>query len=222
MSLLKFLPMTNNTLKIWLIDDHSLFRTGFKTLLSQIDNVKVTFEASNGSLFLEQLNNEQPDLVFLDISMPNIDGITATQIALNKYPNINIIILSMFGEREYYTKLVEHGIKGFLLKSCDFNEVVLAIESVRNGDFYFSQELLSHPSFKDNNKPNDYEELSERERKILSYICDGKSNQEIGEKLFISKRTVEKHRANLMLKTNCSNTASLVVFAVKNGLYTIK
>lgn len=222
MSLLKFLPMTNNALKIWLIDDHSLFRTGFKTLLSQIDNVKVTFEASNGSLFLEQLNKEQPDLVFLDISMPNIDGITATQIALNKYPNINIIILSMFGEREYYTKLVEHGIKGFLLKSCDFNEVVLAIESVRNGDFYFSQELLSHPSFKDNNKPNDYEELSEREREILSYICDGKSNQEIGEKLFISKRTVEKHRANLMLKTNCSNTASLVVFAVKKGLYTIK
>lgn len=212
--------MTNDKLNIWLIDDHLLFRAGFKTLLSRLENTVVTFEASNGADFIAQLNIAKPDIVFLDISMPKVDGVEATQKALSLSPDLNIIILSMFGERDYYTKLAELGVKGFLLKSCAFYEVEQAIASVSEGDYFFSQELLQLTSSA-TNRNNQHDDLSEREREILVKICDGASNQEIAEQLFISKRTVEKHRANIMLKTSCNNTASLVIFAIKNGFYNV-
>lgn len=212
-----------DNVKVWLVDDHQLFRAGFRTLLTRVPGLDVGFEASDGAEFLRKLKDERPDLVFLDISMPEVDGVSATQTALAMYPDLKIVILSMFGEKEYYTKLVELGVRGFLLKSCDFKEVEMAVEAIVSGDFYFSQELLQQMVFKGGNaKPAaNYEELSEREKDILVEICGGASNQEIADKLFISKRTVEKHRANLMVKTGCSNTASLVVFAVKNGLYIV-
>lgn len=212
--------MTNDKLNIWLIDDHLLFRAGFKTLLSRLENTVVTFEASNGADFIAQLNIAKPDIVFLDISMPKVDGVEATQKALSLSPDLNIIILSMFGERDYYTKLAELGVKGFLLKSCAFYEVEQAIASVSEGDYFFSQELLQLTSSA-TNRNNQHDDLSEREKEILVKICDGASNQEIAEQLFISKRTVEKHRANIMLKTSCNNTASLVIFAIKNGFYNV-
>lgn len=212
--------MTNDVMNIWLVDDHQLFRAGFRTLLSRLSNVNVSFEASDGAAFLDHLNVEKPDLVFLDISMPKVDGLSATQQALQSDPDLKIVILSMFGEKEYYTKLVEMGIKGFLLKSCDFQEVELAIDTIRGGDLYFSRELLDQMAKSSANKPAK-DLLSDREMDVLVEICGGSSNQDIADKLFISKRTVEKHRASLMMKTGCSNTASLVIYAVKNGLYTV-
>ncbi len=209
---------SDKNLSVWIVDDHQLFRVGFRTLLNRIKGVKVTFEADNGQAFIDQLKNEHPNIVFLDIAMPELNGIAATQQAMRIFPKINIIILSMFGDKEYYDQLVDLGIKGFLLKSCDFQEVVRAIEAVSTGDFYFSKELLDQLS-KANSKENNI--FSDREKEILTKICEGKSNQEIGDELFISKRTVEKHRANLMVKTGCSNTASLVVYAVKTGKYKV-
>ena len=139
--------------------------------------------------------------------------------ALAMFPNLKIIVLSMFGDQEYYSRLVEIGVKGYLLKSADFKEVEMAIDSVLGGEYYFSQEMLQQAVLHNGLGRNwqQSNELSEREKEILLEICNGLSNQEVAEKLFISKRTVEKHRANLMLKTGCSNTASLVVFAVKNN-----
>lgn len=213
----------SDKLKIWLIDDHHLFRAGFKTLLSRLPFVSVVFEGSDGSDFLSQLRVDKPDLVFLDIAMQNVDGIKATETALANDPDLCIVILSMFGEKEYYTKLVELGVRGFLLKSCDFKEVETAIKVIKDGDFYFSQELMQQMALAKHSSTtlNPCDDLSEREKDVLTEICNGGSNQEIADKLFISKRTVEKHRASLMVKTGCGNTASLVVFAVKNGLYTI-
>ncbi len=207
-------------MNIWLVDDHHLFRAGFKTLLCRLRDANVTFEASNGQEFIDHLVTARPDIVFMDIAMPIMDGVQATEEALSRFPDIKIIILSMYGEKEYYTRLVDLGICGFLLKSCDFKEVEMAIEAVRNGEYYFSQELLQQMVFQSSASQPDYD-LSQRERDILVEICNGESNQEIADRLFISKRTVEKHRANIMMKTGCGNTASLVVFAVKNGFYRI-
>ena len=207
-------------MNIWLVDDHQLFRAGFKTLLCRLRDANVTFEANDGQEFIDHLYVAKPDVVFMDIAMPNMDGVVATERALAQWPEIKIIILSMFGEKEYYAKLVDIGIRGFLLKSCDFKEVEMALEAVKNGDYYFSQELLQQMVFQSSQGQPD-NELSQREKDVLTQICNGDSNQEIAEKLLISKRTVEKHRANIMMKTGCGNTASLVVFAVKNGLYKI-
>ena len=213
--------MTNSgKLNIWLVEDNPFFRTGIKTLLQRLPDVTVTFEAADGQEFLNQLRLDQPDLVFLDIAMPNVDGVQATQEAMQLFPNLKIIIFSMYGEKEYYTQLVDLGISGFLLKNCDFKEVEMAIATVRSGEYYFSQELLQQMVFQSSASQPDYD-LSSREKDILTEICNGKSNQEIADELFISKRTVEKHRANLMIKTGCGNTATLVVFAIKNGLYKI-
>ena len=207
-------------MNIWLVDDHHLFRAGFRTLLCRLRNANVTCEASNGQDFIDHLVVAKPDIVFIDIAMPVMDGVKATEEALARFPDLKIIILSMYGEKEYYTRLVDLGISGFLLKSCDFKEVEMAIEAVKNGDYYFSQELLQQMVFQSSASQPDYD-LSQRERDILTEICNGESNQEIADRLFISKRTVEKHRANIMMKTGCGNTASLVVFAVKNGFYKI-
>lgn len=216
--------INNKPTSIWLVDDHQLFRAGFKTLLNRLPSVHVNFEASDGAEFLAHLNTEKPDLVFLDISMPNIDGIAATQKALSIDPDLKIVILSMFGEREYYTKLVDLGIRGFLLKSCDFKEVEMAIKAIiDDGEFYFSQELLQQMVYNPSSSKVGQLicDISEREKDVLTEICNGLSSQEISEKLFISKRTVEKHRASLIIKTGCANTAALVVFAVKNGFYSV-
>ena len=208
-------------MNIWLVDDHQLFRAGFKTLLCRLRDAKVPFEAKNGQGFIDHLVCARPDVVFMDIAMPQMDGVQATELALAANPELKIIILSMYGEKEYYSKLVDIGVCGFLLKSCDFKEVEMALEAVKNGDYYFSQELLQQMIFQSSgSQPED--ELSVREKAVLTEICNGESNQEIADKLFISKRTVEKHRANIMMKTGCGNTASLVVFAVKNGLYKIQ
>lgn len=214
-------PQDKKNINIWLIDDHQLFRAGFRTLLNRLPFVNVTYEASDGAEFLAHLNIEKPDMVFLDISMPHVDGVTATQEALALDPDLKIVILSMFGEREYYTKLVDLGVRGFLLKSCDFKEIEMAIDAISGGELYFSQELLQQIAFNPTTSSQPYDDISEREQEVLTEICNGLSNQEISEKLFISKRTVEKHRASLIVKTGCANTAALVVFAVKHGLYTI-
>lgn len=207
-------------MNIWLVDDHQLFRAGFKTLLCRLRSANVTFEASDGQEFIDHLVCARPDIVFMDIAMPNMDGVKATELALAANPDLKIIILSMYGEKEYYSRLVDIGVRGFLLKSCDFKEVEMALDAVSNGEYYFSQELLQQMVFKSTGSQPE-EELSTREMAVLTEICNGSSNQEIAEKLFISKRTVEKHRANIIMKTGCGNTASLVVFAVKNGLYRI-
>jgi len=212
-----------NTLKILIADDHTLFRNGLKMLLNGIPGYQVTAEASNGKEFLRHIMQEDFDIVFLDIEMPEMDGLTAAPLALQHKPDLKIITLSMYGEDEYYYKMVDAGVKGFLLKNSDINEVKQAIETVAAGGNYFSQELMQNlvrnlKFAKETDSQSPEFELSGRELEILLLVCQGFSNQEIGEKLNISRRTVEKHRANILGKTNCKNTASLVMYAIKNQL----
>jgi len=210
-------------IRIIIADDHQLFRNGLKMLLEASSEFEIAGEASNGAEFLKILRNIAADIVLMDINMPEMDGIEATRKGLKLCPSIAVIALSMYGEEDYYYKMVDAGAKGFLLKDSDISEVKEAIRTVKKGGSYFSQELLYHviQKFKHRESETKSANLSKREKEILYKICEGFSNHEIAESLFISKRTVDKHRANLLGKTNSKNTASLILFAIKNKLIEI-
>ena len=209
---------------IILVDDHTLFRNGLRILLNNLSDYEVAGEAANGQEFLDLLESQQPDLVLLDIDMPVMNGIDAARKALHKFPDLKIITLSMYGEEDYYYKMVDAGVKGFLLKNSDINEVKTALQTVLDGGSYFSSELLQTlvNSLRSSHTNKEKETVfSERETEILILICQGLSNQEIADELYISKRTVDKHRANILEKSDCKNTAQLVMYAIKNQLVEI-
>ena len=207
--------------KVVLVDDHKLFRKGLRMLIDTLGRFEVAGEASNGIEFLDMIGTSLPDIVMLDIAMPEMDGIEAARQALARYPDLKIITLSMFGEQDYYFKMVDAGVKGFLLKNSDFTEVRMALETVVEGGNYFSRELLMNLVNSLKNSPEELtpdSPLSDREKEIILLICKGMSTQEIADSLCLSKRTVDSHRANILLKTGCRNTASLVVYAIKEKL----
>jgi len=207
--------------KVVLVDDHKLFRKGLRMLVDSLEFFEVIGEASNGNEFLELLEQGKPDIVMLDIAMPEMDGIEAARLALVKYPDLKIITISMFGDQGYYFKMVDAGVKGFLLKNSDFTEVKMALETVVEGGNYFSRELLMNLVTSLKNAPVELtaeSPLSDREKEVLCLICRGMSTQKIASSLSLSKRTVDSHRANILSKTNCRNTASLVAYAIKEKL----
>lgn len=209
--------------RIALADDHQLFRNGLKILLGAFPDLEVTIEASNGSELLRALELYKTDIVLMDISMPEMDGVEATSRITTRYPDMKVIALSMYGEEEYYYRMVDAGAKGFILKDSDINDVREAIMAVSKGGNYFSQELLYHVIRKIKSREQEVKSssLSKREKEILLKICEGLSNHEIADALFISKRTVDKHRANLLAKTNSKNTASLILYAIKHRIIEI-
>ena len=214
----------SNIVKIALVDDHTLFRTGLAGLLSQHDGFEVVADVGSGEEFLVMLPSLDVDVVFMDISMPGMDGAETTRRALAERPDLRIVTLSMYGDEHYYTRMMESGASGFLLKDSDIEEVYSAVEVTMAGDSYFSSALLGtltrNMSMLAVDEP-DEDQLSNREVEILVEVCRGLSNQEIADKLFISKRTVDKHRANILAKTGCPNTANLVVYAIKHNLVEI-
>ena len=216
----------NTPCSIVLADDHTLFRNGLRTLLCGIDGFRVVGEAADGLELLKLLESVTPDVILLDIEMPHLNGIAAAEQALQRNPDLRIITLSMYGDEDYYFKMVSLGVKGFILKNSDFKEVETAIETVIEGGSYFSQELLFNLVSNLKSAPSEVpdestEQLSQRESEILLHICRGESNNEIADALFISKRTVDKHRSNILAKTGCKNTANLVVYAIKHNLVEI-
>ncbi|MDR2910057.1 MAG: response regulator transcription factor [Bacteroidales bacterium] len=211
-------------LNLFLVDDHSLFREGLKFLLSNFDFIENIYEAENGMQFISALKNNTPvDIALLDIEMPVMNGIEATRQALLIRPELKIIALSMYSEESYYSSMIDAGAVGFLMKNSNFSEVKKAISDVWEGKNYFSSEILqsilTRVMHKKQQNVND--EITERETEILFYICKGLSNAEIARELTISKRTVDKHRENLLEKTTSKNTANLVIFAIKNGYFSI-
>jgi DNA-binding NarL/FixJ family response regulator len=211
--------MSQAKTKIIIVDDHKLFRNGLKFILNEIEGVEVIGEASNGKEYLELLNYLKPDLVIMDISMPEMNGIEACQKSLEKDKDLKILILSMFGEDAYYNSMIDIGVKGFILKDTDNNELKTAIYSIMNGSSYFSQELLLK-LIRNKNVPSGIK-LSRRETEILALICKGLSTNQISEQLHISQRTVERHRASLLDKTDSSNSISMAIYAIKNNLVTL-
>lgn len=208
--------------RIALVDDHTLFRNGLRGLLEHCAGCRVVAEAAGGEEFLSMLDTLEADVVFMDFAMPGLDGAQTTERALARRPELKIITLSMFGEESYYSRMVQAGARGFVLKDSDIGDVIEAVETVAAGGSYFSPRLLSSLAGRMRTREDAADEqLSLREREILVAVCRGLSNQEIADELFISKRTVDKHRANILEKTGCKNTASLVVYAIRSGIVEI-
>lgn len=206
--------------EILIVDDHLIFRQGLKSLITSENIATVVGEASNGKEFLELLSHIKPDLVLMDIDMPHMNGMEATQKALEIIPDLKIIAFTMFGDEEYYYKMIDLGVKGFILKSSGINELEKAIREVMLGESYFSNEVLrkiiSNLGRKNNNKTNENTSLTTRELEVLQQICLGLNNEEIAKKLFISPKTIKSHRSNLLEKTGCKNTPALILLAIKN------
>jgi DNA-binding NarL/FixJ family response regulator len=209
---------------VLITDDHRLFREGMKLILDGMPGINNIHEAENGRECVEYFRKGlKVDIVFMDLEMPEMNGIEATRELMLSYPETKIIALSMYADEDYYTKMIEVGAKGFILKNSDIKEVEEAIHHVASGNNYFSQEILAGfiKNMSRKKEPVKDGKLSEREGEVLYLICIGYSNQEIANTLHISKRTVDKHRENLLLKTNSKNTPGLVIYAIKNGIIEI-
>jgi len=213
----------SNKIRVFLVDDHDMFREGVKLLLSGSNAAEVVGEARNGKEFLQQIEQTPTDVVLMDISMPEMDGIEATRQVHAILPNLKILALTMFGDEKYYYQMIQYGIKGFVLKSAGISELMKAISEVAAGQSFFSSELLYKlisgiQSTKSVESKDDTEKLTKREVEVLKLIATGLSNDEIAAKLNISTTTVKTHRTSLLSKTQCNNTASLMMFAIKKKI----
>lgn len=206
-------------MKIAIVDDHKILRNGLRMLLTEMGNIEIVLEASNGQEFIEKLDACTPDLVIIDINMPIMTGDVAIKMARKKLPNLKVIVLSMNNQEHYFKALNDLAVDGYIVKESDYDELQHAISTVMKGGKYFSQELLLN--LVNNKTSSPHTNLTNREQQILNFLCQGLSANEIAEKLFISPRTVEKHRSDLLLRTGSPNSISLIVFAIKNGLVTI-
>lgn len=215
---------TDNTLKIIIVDDHEFFRNGLKMVVNRLKYATVTGEASNGKEFIEMQKEKPADLVLLDLQMPIMNGIEASEIAIREFPGLKIVILTMFDDEEYIDKMMDIGVHGFLLKNITRELLDQALQSIAAGNTYYSPELWSYfgKKFSEQKKEESSDlQFTKREQEVLQLICDGLNNREIAEELFISERTVVGHKSNLLAKTNCRSTISLLSYAIKNKLVTI-
>lgn len=213
-------------INVIIVDDHPIFRKGIIFQLNAIEGINVIGEASNGKEFIDNYLNMNPDIVFMDINMPEMNGIEATKIATSKNPQLKIIAISTNGDEECLESMLEAGAKGFLLKTVDIDDISNAIKAVMSGKSYFSNELLSILTSKFVDKPlqdksKENIHFSKREIEVLELITNGLNNHEIAEKLFLSARTIDGHRANLIAKVGAKNTVGLVTYAIKNKLIKI-
>ncbi len=210
-------------IKILIADDHKIFRDGITSLLQGEEDIKVVAEAADGNEVLEKIPLTNPDVILMDISMGEAGGIQATQDVREKYPNIKILVLSMHSESSYILKMLELGAKGYLLKDAGKSEMLSAIRTVASNNAYYSSKVstkLVEALTNKDKRPRRQSDipLTPRELEMLKLIAEEYSNQEIADKLYISIRTVDTHKRNLLEKLKLKNTAGLVKYAMKKGL----
>jgi DNA-binding NarL/FixJ family response regulator len=211
--------------KVIIVDDHTLFREGIHLLIEQEGLGEVVAEAQNGNEFLKLLNGHHPDIVLMDIEMPQMNGIDASRKALEIRPNIKILALTMQSGKDDYIKMVNAGVRGFVLKTAGKYEFQRAITTILTGEQYFCNEILQklisaiiEKPTSSSNSNQDKNRLTEKESAVLQQLCKGLSVSEIAEKIHRSLKTVEKHRSSLLEKTNTKNTINLILYAIKNRL----
>ena len=211
--------------KIAIVDDHKIVRDGIKLYLENDNEYNIVGEAHNGPDAVNLLNKEHVDLVFMDINMDGMDGIETTRHLIKDHPDLKIIALTMHNDYQHIKAMMDAGASGYLLKICDEKELKSAISSVMEDDVYYSKEVaqtvMNNLARKKAKSRSDElaTPLTPREKEVYELILDECSNQEIADKLFISVRTVEVHKRNLLEKTGAKNTTGLVLYAVKNALF---
>jgi len=212
-------------IRILLADDHALVRSGIVKLLEGDEDFLIVGEASDGEEAIEKTRKLHPDIVIIDIAMPKLSGIEAAKIIQKKYPSTKILVLTMHENEEYVYQIFKSGASGYVLKNAKGDELSTAIRAVANGERYFSSGVsdvmirgyLRRVQGRDAPVPGDDVPLTKREKEILKYIAQGMNNLHIGDRLFISPRTVETHRTNIMQKLDIHDAPNLVRYAIEHG-----
>jgi DNA-binding NarL/FixJ family response regulator len=215
--------MPSASIRVVLVDDHALVRQGFRRILEDDPELTVVGEASNGTDAIALVKKTDPDVVVMDMAMPEMSGLHATMEIIKQRPGTKVLILSMYSDEQYVRNALDAGAKGYILKSAIENDLTRAVKAVAAGEQYLAPELSSvliraiqTGSFEKAADP--YDRLTQREKQVLQLIAHGKSNKEIAVMLDLSVNTVAVHRANLMSALGVHKTAELVLFAVKKGL----
>lgn len=219
---------TKQNIKVLIADDHEIFRDGLKLMLSMAESIDLVGEAANGKELLKLIESAQPDVVITDIKMPIMDGVEATKHIKEHHPSIEIIALSMFDDEELILEMLDAGAKGYLLKNSDKFEITDAVAAVHEGNSYYCKhtsgklaKLIALNREKHDKKKKEAE-FSDKEKEIIALICQEYTNKEIGEKVFLSSRTVEGYRMKIMEKLKAKNTVGIVVEAIRYGIYSPK
>jgi DNA-binding NarL/FixJ family response regulator len=214
----------NTTIRLVIADDHEIFRDGLALMLSKQDAVVLTGQAADGEELVRLVADKRPDIVLTDIKMPRLGGIAAAKILLQRFPDLKIIALSMFDEEALIVEMLEAGAKGYLLKNADKKEILEAILTVNEGNIFYCKHTTAKlatlivRSKLDFHKKFQEPLFTEREKEVIRLICRQHTAQEIGDLLYLSKRTVEGYRTRILEKMEVKNTAGVVIFALKHHL----
>ncbi len=224
--------MNTDVIKIALADDEALFRKGISFILSKEKNFEIVFEAENGAALINALGavsiDKFPDVILMDLKMPEVNGVEATKAIHKKWPDVKIVALTSYNSKPFIINMIDVGASSYLVKNATPTEVVHTINEVANKGFYYDEnvmKIIHENMLSSDGKPVksdfDTELLTKREKEVLQLICEQKTTNEIAEELFISPRTVEGHRNNLLLKTESKNTAGLVIYGIQKKIVSI-
>ncbi len=212
---------------ILLVDDHPLMRVGIKSILDQQDDIHIVGEAGDGRTALKITEEKKPDIVIMDISMPNLNGIEATRQICKQHPDTRIIVLTVHSSKQFVQKMLKAGAHGYLLKDALYNELSQAIEAVSKDKVYLSSKVAQivvkdYISGNHSESDTEFKTLTSREREVLQGLAEGKSTKQIAAELFVSTKTIETHRKNIMDKLNIRNLADLVKYAIREGIIDVE
>jgi len=209
-------------IRVMLVDDHALFREGMRALLQSCSDIEIVGEATNGKEAIEKVSQLSPEVVLMDIAMPVMGGVEATRRIRKDNPEIGVLVLTQYEDSEYILSMLKAGAKGYIAKTATAAELVAAIRAVNKGESFLypsaTTALIKEYLTRARGEQSEYERLTDRERETLQLVAEGRSNQEIADRLFISVKTVLRHRTNIMEKLGFHNRTELIKYAISKGL----